>query len=176
MNHTINPRLPRARSILGCLLIGITSPLASQAAVTVNSSFSLDTNTNLFTYSYTVENLGPSELGLVSIPTSAAANISNVVTPEGFILTFDPFLGFINLFEDSDLFTEQSFAVGTTTPAFQFTSVLAPGTATYTAFDTAGDEFTGAAISPIPEPSTLLFTGVALFAASARRNRQTMTN
>lgn len=154
-----------------CLLLGVASAITSQAAVTISSSFNLNTNTNLYTYSYSVENIGPLDLALVSIPASAAANVFGISPPVGFSLTFDPLLGFVSLIEDSDLFTDQSFVVGSTTSPFQFTSALAPGSVTYTAFDVGGNEFTGSAVAPIPEPSALILTGITFLAASARRRR-----
>jgi PEP-CTERM motif len=145
--------------------------LTCQAAVTINSSFNLDSGTNLYTYAYSVSNTGPADLALISIAGNAAANIAGVSTPTGFSLIFDTFQGFISLTEDSNLFTDQTFAVGSTVSPFQFTSALAPGTVTFTAFDVEGNEFTGSAIAPIPEPSSLLLVGLALLPISARRRR-----
>lgn len=171
MKNTTTLRPPLGHLIARCLLLGMASMLTSQAAVTLNSSFNLDSGTNLYTYSYTVENTGPQDLALISIPSSAAANIAGISTPTGFSLTFESFQGFINLTEDSDLFTDQTFAVGATLSPFQFTSALAPGTVTFTAFDAEGNEFTGSAVAPIPEPSSLLLVGLALLPVSARRRR-----
>lgn len=171
MKNTIKLHSPRGHLIGRCLLLGIASVITSQAAVTISSSFNLDSGTNLYTYSYSVENVGPLDLALVSIPASAAANVFGISPPLGFSLTIDPFLGFISLFEDSDLFTDQSFLVGSITSPFQFTSALAPGTVTYTAFDVGGNEFTGSAVAPIPEPSALLLTGLTLVSAAVRRRR-----
>ena len=171
MKNTTTLRPPLGHLIARCLLLAATSVLSSQAAVTLNSSFNLDAGTNLYTYSYSVENVGPQDLALVSIPTSPAANVIGASAPTGFSLTFDSFQGFISFTEDSDLFTDQSFAVGSTISPFQFTSALAPGTVTFTAFDVEGNEFTGTAVAPIPEPSSLLLVGLALLPVSARRRR-----
>jgi hypothetical protein len=145
--------------------------LTCQAAVTINSSFNLDSGTNLYTYSYSVSNTGPADLVLISIQSDATANIAEVSTPTGFSLTFDAFQGFISFIEDTDLSTDQTFAVGSTVSPFQFTSALAPRTVTFTAFDVEGNEFTGSAVAPIPEPSSLLLVGLALLPVSARRRR-----
>jgi hypothetical protein len=171
MKNTNQLRLPGNHLIARCLLLGITSVITSQASVIITSSFILNTGTNLYTYSYSVENTGIQDLALVSIPASATAGVFGISSPAGFSLTFDPFLGFISLIEDSDLFTGQSFASGSTTSPFQFTSALAPGSVTYTAFDVGGNEFTGSAVAPIPEPSALLLTTVTLMTATSRRRR-----
>jgi hypothetical protein len=171
MKNTNQPRPPRGHLMARCLFVGITSMITSQASVIITSSFNLNSGTNLYTYSYSVENTGIQDLALVSIPASATASVFGISSPAGFSLTFDPFLGFISLFEDSDLFTNQSFASGSTTSPFQFTSALAPGSVTYTAFDVGGNEFTGLAVAPIPEPSALLLTSLTLIAAATRRRR-----
>ena len=171
MKHTHTLRSPRGHPIARYLLLGLATAISCQAAVTVISSFTLDTNTNLYTYSYSVENTGPQDLALFSLPSSVQSNVFGVFSPMGFTQTYDPVFGFISFFEDSDLFTDQSFAVGTITSPFQFTSALAPSSVTYTAYDVAGDEFTGAAIAPVPEPSALLLAGLTILSAAASRRR-----
>jgi hypothetical protein len=171
MKNTIN-RYSSVRSLIArCILLGAASVATSQAAVTINSSFNLDSVTNLYTYSYSVANTGMAELALINIPVDSSANIAGIMTPTGFSLTFDSFGGLINLVEDSDLLTDQTFASGSTVSPFQFTSALAPGTVTFTAFDSDGAEFTGSAVAPIPEPSSLLLLSIALLPISARRRR-----
>ncbi|MGL4401768.1 MAG: PEP-CTERM sorting domain-containing protein [Luteolibacter sp.] len=171
MKTTLALHSPLRFLIARCLLLGAASVLTSQAAVTINSTFNLDSGTNLYTYSYSVENTGPSDLALISIPTSPAANISGASAPTGFSVIFDSFQGFLSFVEDSDLFTDQTFAVGSIISPFQVTSALAPGTVTFTAFDIEGSEFTGSVVAPVPEPSSLLLVGLALLPVSARRRR-----
>jgi PEP-CTERM motif len=171
MKNTIHLHSSLGYLIARCLLLGVASVVTSQAAVTINSSFNLDSGTNLYTYSYSVENTGLTDLALISIPANSSANIAGVLAPTGFSLVFDSFQGSINLLEDSDLFTDQSFASGSIVSPFQFTSALAPATVTFTAFDVEGNEFTGSAVAPIPEPSSLLLVGLALLPVSARRRR-----
>jgi PEP-CTERM motif len=174
MKHTHTLRSPRGHPIIRCLLLGLASAISCQAAVTVISSFTVDPNTNLYTYSYSVENSGPQDLALVTLPSGAASNIFGVFSPIGFSQTYDPVFGFISFFEDSDLLTDQSFAVGSIITPFQFTSALAPGSVTYTAYDIAGDEFTGTAVAPVPEPSALLLAGLSILSASAFRRRSSL--
>lgn len=171
MKKKITLSQPLGHFIARCLLLGVASVFTSQAAVTLNGTFFLDTGTNLYTYSYSVENTGPLDLALISIPGSSQSNIGGISTPTGFSLTFDSFQGFISLFEDTDLFTDQTFAVGSTVSPFQFTSALSPGVVTFTAFDAEGNEFSGSTIAPVPEPSSLLLAGLALLPFSARRRR-----
>lgn len=171
MKNTITLRPSRGYLTTRCLLLGVASVITSQAAVTILSSSNLNSGTNLYTYSYSVANTGLDDLALVSIPASPTASVFGISSPLGFSLTFDPFLGFISLFEDGDFLTSQSFATGTVISPFQFTSALAPGSVTYTAFDVGGNEFTGSAVAPIPEPSALLLTGLTLATAASRRRR-----
>lgn len=171
MNQKIKLHHPIGHPIARYLLLGAASMLSSQAAVTINSSFNLDSGTNLYTYTYSIENSGPQVLALISIPGNATANIAGVLTPTGFSLNFDAFQGFISFTEDNDVTTDQSFAVGLTISPFQFTSPLAPGTVTFTAFDIEGTEFTGSTIAPIPEPSSMLLVSLALFQVTTRRRR-----
>ena len=171
MKTTIVLHSPLRFLIARCLLLGVASVLNSQAAVTINSTFNLDSGTNLYTYSYSVENTGPSDLALISIPAIPAANISGASAPTGFSVIFDSFQGFVSFVEDGDLFTDQTFAGGSIISPFQVTSALAPGTVTFTAFDIEGSEFTGSVVAPVPEPSSLLLVGLALLPVSARRRR-----
>ena len=174
MKHTHTLHSPRGHPIARCLLLGLASAISCQAAVTVISSFTVDPNTNLYTYSYSVENTGLQDLALISLPSSAGSDVFGVFTPTGFSQTYDPVFGFISFFEDSDLFTDPSFAVGSIISPFQITSLLAPGSVTYTAYDVAGDEFTGTALAPVPEPSALLLTGLTILSASAFRRRSSL--
>jgi hypothetical protein len=169
MKNSLKHCLCRGHLISRALLLGLASAMTSQAAVTINSSFTQDIGTSLYTYTYSVDNLGPLDLALVSIPVSAESNVFDSSSPTGFSMTFDSFSGFISLLEDSSLFTDQSFSVGSNTGPFQFTSALAPGSVTYTAFDVGGNEFSGLAVAPIPEPSASLLAGAACLTILIRR-------
>lgn len=168
-NHT-NSRPNRHLLALGFLLGAL--PLGSaRGAVSVINTVTFNAGTNLYEYSYSIQNTGLLDLILISVPTSIASNVTGIASPTGFTLTFDPSQGQLNFNEDNDIFTDQTFAPSTTVSPFSFSSPLAPGSTTFTAFDVEGTEFTGTTTSPVPEPSASLLSGIAIASLMARRRR-----
>lgn len=153
------------------LLLGASSFEQAHAAVSLTQIITFDGMTNLYRYSYSVGNTGPDDLILVTIPTDSNATLTALSPPTGFSMTYDPSQGVVSFFEDSDLFTEQTFAPGSVITPFEFDSPLAPGVVTYTAFDVTGAEFTGTTLAPVPEPSVTLLSGLASITLLARRRR-----
>jgi hypothetical protein len=154
-----------------CISLGLAPVAHTHAAAVLTSSAVYDAITSLYTYTYSVENNGLEDIVLVSIPTSTAANVMAITPPIGFSLTYDPSQAVLNLNEDNDILTAQTFAPATTTGPFGFKSPLAPIVVSYTAFDALGNEFTGNVQSPIPEPSAAMLAGIAAAGLCSRRRR-----
>ncbi|NJM37156.1 MAG: hypothetical protein HC845_04380 [Akkermansiaceae bacterium] len=152
-------------------MIAAVSVTTAQAAVNVISDVTFDSTTNLYRYSYSIQNTGLLDLILLTIPTDSLANVTNISPATGFSLTYDRIAQVNSFFEDNDIFTDNTFAPGLTVSPFVFNSPLAPLSVTYTAFDVSGAEFSGTTVSPIPETSSALLGGVAIIAAVARRRR-----
>jgi hypothetical protein len=157
--------------LLGASLVG-----TSHAAVTLTQIITFDGMTNLYHYSYSIENTGTEDLILVTVPTDSSADITALSPPTGFSMTYDPSQGVVNFFEDSDLFTNQTFSPGSVITPFEFDSPFAPVAVTFTAFDVTGTEFTGSTLSPVPEPTVSLLGGLAAVAAMTRRKRNATSN
>ncbi len=151
------------------LLLGITA--STQAAVVLSSNVSFDSTTSLYSYSYSITNNEPLDLILVTIPASNLSAVTDISPATGFSLTYDRVGQVLSFFEDNDIFTEQTFAPGSTVTPFTFSSPLAPQTVAFTAFDVSGNEFSGTTVAPIPETSTTLLGGFALTTSLLRRRR-----
>jgi hypothetical protein len=162
--------LRRNALVIGFML-GMLSLETTTAAIIIDSTVNFNGGTSLYEYSYSVQNTGDLDLVLISLNTNTQAAIASISPPTGFSLTFDPSQGVINFFEDSDLFTNQTFAGNSTVSPFTFTSPLAPVTTSFVGFDNAGNEFTGTTQSPIPEPSAILLGSIAVLATAVRRRR-----
>ena len=171
MNITKLTIRPRNFAITLGALIAAASVATTQAAVTVNHTVTFDEMTNLYRYSYSIQNTGMQDIVLLTIPVDALANITGISTPSGFSLTFDPVAQVNSFFEDNDIFTDNTFATGIIVSPFIFDSPLAPKNVTYTAFDVDGMEFRGTTVSPIPETSSALLSGIALVLAITKRRR-----
>lgn len=135
-----------------------------------------DGMTQLYRYSYSVTNNEALDLILLTIPTDSAADATSISPPLGFSLTYDPSQAVINLFEDSDLFTNQTFAPASTVSPFEFNSPFAPGLVTFTAYDVSGAEFSGTTLAPVPEPSISLLAALSSVAVLARRRRHSISH
>lgn len=153
------------------LFLGLSSLATVQGAVNIINTVNFNAATNLYEYSYSIQNTGLLDLILISIQAAPSANVMGISAPAGFALTFDPSQGWLNFNEDNDIFTDQTFASGTTVSPFTFSSALAPGSADFSAFDVGGTEFTGTTLSPIPEPSVNLLAGLAVATCLAKRRR-----
>lgn len=163
--------LPSGLTLALGLFLGVIPLAKVHGAVNFISTVNLNIATNLYEYSYSIQNTGQFDLILVSVPAATSANLIGISAPAGFALTFDPSQGWLNFNEDNDIFTDQTFASGSTVSPFKFSSALAPGNASFTAYDVAGTEFTGTTLSPVPEPSVSLLSGLAFASTVARRRR-----
>jgi hypothetical protein len=151
------------------VLLGINA--STQAAVVLNANVLFNASTSLYNYSYSITNNEPPDLILVTIPASNLSAVTDISPPTGFSLTYDRVGQVLSFFEDNDIFTEQTFAPGSTVTPFTFSSPLAPQSVAFTAFDVSGNEFSGTTVAPVPETSTTLLGGLALSTSLLRRRR-----
>lgn len=153
----------------------LTSTAASQAAVTLTGTSAFDVGTSLFTYNYSVTNVGSTEeIIQVTFPVSPGAALMGITAPTGFRLTYDTIGARVNFIWDDDDFTTQTFAPNSVVSGFSFTSALAPGVVEFTASD-VNQDFTGFTSAPavaVPEPSVLLM-GLTALPVLLRRRRRT---
>jgi hypothetical protein len=163
--------LPNTCRMLGlAALVGLTLGPAAQAAVVVTANVTFNAATNLYRYAYSVQNTSAvDDVVLVSIPTMSVLGVSSIANPEGFSLTYDPSQMWVNLIEDSNIITPQTFAPGSTVAGFSYDSASAPGFVTYQAFDASGAEFSGETQSAVPEPSAALLCGLVAVPFMRRR-------
>jgi len=148
-----------------------------RAQVVVTATVTFDVTLSIFSYSYAVTNNGSLDLAIVTFAGLPAnpGTVMNLSAPTGFGATYDSGLGLISFFEDADPATPQTFAPGSTTAPFTFTSFSGPGAAQFEALDANGNSFTGPTVAPIPEPSTVsifALSALLIFGASYRRIRQ----
>ena len=145
----------------------------AHAQVVVPSTVNFDIGTGLYNYAYSVTNNGPTfDIAILNVPVAPASNLLSLLAPTGFGISFDPGVGIVSFFEDSDPGTTQTFSPGSTRGLFRFSSTFAPGTVTFDALDAIGDTYTGTTQAPttaVPEPGTLLLAGLGVLATSFRR-------
>jgi hypothetical protein len=169
MKTTLIQTIRKPWLIAAAAIAGLSS---AQAAVSISSNVTFNSMSGLYHYTYGVTNSGALDIVLVSVPASSAASVAGIFAPIGYSLTYDPSQGWINLTEDNDIFTDNTFAPSSTVTPFEFTSPLQPVVVTFSAFDAGGNEFSGAVQSPIPEPSAALLAGLAALGCITRRRRQ----
>lgn len=165
----------RQRS-LGTLLFAVGLCLAAvpdkaRAAAVLTGTATFNISTNDYTYSYSVTNTGTEALVIVTIPAFPILGVSAAVSPTGFWQTYDPSQKVVNLMEDFDIITPQTFAPLSTVGFFSFNSATAPGLVTFSAFDATGNESNGLVVSPVPEPAGALLGGLAAAGMLLRRRR-----
>lgn len=158
-------------ALLTCAVIHFGS--TAHAQVAVPSTVNFDSGTSLYTYSYSVTNNGPTfDLAILNVPVAPASNLMSLFAPTGFGISFDPGVGSVSFFEDSNPGTTQTFSPGSTNGLFRFSTTFAPGTVTFDALDAGGNSYTGTTQAPttaVPEPGTVLLVGLGFLAASSRR-------
>ena len=152
-------------------IVALVSSVGLYAAVTVSSNVTFSSGT--YTYSYTVTNAGTTfDLATVDFPVGEGVSVTNLIAPPGFGAIFDGSpINLISLFEDDDPVTPQTFAPNSTSAAFRYDSVFAPGVVTFSAIDANGDTFTGSAQSAVPESSSLMLLGTVAIPLLAIRRR-----
>lgn len=152
------------RQFAGMFLAAAAVAVSGQAAraqVTVTGFFTPGPN---FTYQLFVNNGSPETLALVTVDVPAIAGAAtDLVPPAGFLMLFDPGFGTVDLLEDADIGTPQSFAPGTQQGAFRFRSPFDLTTTTFSGLDIQGNPFSGtvsltAAAAPEPGALPLMLT------------------
>lgn len=162
-------------ALAGALCVLVLSGATARAQVSLTPIVAFDGT--LYNYNYSVGNLGSLDLAIISFDVLPQPNaVLNPAAPTGFLINFDPGVGQVSFFEDTDPVTPQTFGPGSTVSGFIFQSSIAPGSSSFTALDVNGNAFMGTTLAPIPEPSTLLLSVIAaaslLFVRMAHRKRQ----
>jgi hypothetical protein len=184
--------------ILSVLLL--VSFVSTKADTVLLGSVSFDPGTNLYTYSYTIDNTtGPAPIQYLMMQFSATAVPNTTITsPSGWGVSTSqrvnygsPVLvsGDIVFWQSTSGLGTTDIAVGSVLGGFTITTSAAPLTTNQNNFVILGRPFTGGPeqypavvtwghvtgpTSPVPEPSTLflLGSGLAGLAARAKRSRR----
>lgn len=129
---------------------------AQTLSVTPNVTFNM--GTSLYSYNYTVSNVGPDEVFAITLGANPFGpnTLMNLMAPTGFQITYDSGNGLFSFLADSNSFTAGSMISG-----FTFNSAYAPGGATFDAVGASGEYF-GPSMAPVPEPSSILLGLLAL--------------
>lgn len=129
---------------------------AARAQVTITGFYMPGPN---FTYQLFVNNGSPLTLAIVTVDVPAVAGAAtDLVPPAGFLMLFDPGFGTVDLLEDAEGGTPQSFAPGTQQGSFNFRSPFDVSATTFSGLDVQGNPFTGnltLALANAPEPGAL---------------------
>ena len=143
-----------ATALFGVL---IANSVEAQVSIAPTTSF----NGSLYTYSYSVVNGSAQDLAIANLNfVGMPVNLTNLVAPTGFGISYDPGVNIVSFFEDSDPNTTPTFAAGSTVSGFSFQSVFPSTTIGFDGFDVAGNTFAGNTQGPVavPEASTLVMT------------------
>lgn len=149
------------RHFAGIALAAVAVAVSGQTAraqVTITGFYIPGPN---FTYQLFVNNASPETLALVTVDVPAVEGAAtDLVAPAGFLMTFDPGFGTVDLLEDIDPVTPQSFAPGTVQGAFTFRSPFDVSNTTFSGLDVQGNPFSGTlsltlSSASAPEPGVL---------------------
>ena len=150
-------------------LSALIAPEMSHAALFLNGT--VTPLTGAYRYEVSVENTGPEDYVIVSIPDAPLADPRidpSLAGPAGFLTNYDGGLGFVDFLEDTDI-----FAAGSVSGPFSFESLAGPGQAfsTFEALTTVGGSTTGPirwVVVPEPAAATAvvalgLFSGALIW-------------
>jgi hypothetical protein len=149
----------------GLVLLALCAIRPAQAQLIIEPT--VTASAGAFQYSYSITNWTSIDVSIVTLSGLFSANnaVQNLVAPAGFGALFDPGVSLLSFYEDT-----QTFAVGTTSGLFTFTSPYAPGAGAYEAIDIMGNQLAGSVAVPmtavpmtaVPEPSTTAAIGSLL--------------
>jgi hypothetical protein len=171
-NH-IQPRI-----LPSCLILALA--LIAQSAGAVSMSMTVTDLGGSFRYDVSIHNNETEDLAIVSINDAPLADPlidPTLVTPAGFLGSYDDGLGFVDFIEGVN-----NFAAGTTVGGFRFESLTGPGTyfTTFEALSVFGNLFNGSinvTVNQIPETgSTLRLAGLGFMALALARKRLAAVN
>ncbi len=154
-----------AGMILAAAVVVFTSQ-AARAQVTITGYYTPGPN---FTYQLFVNNASPDILAIVTV--EGVGDATDLVPAPGFLMAFDSGFGTMDLLEDINPVTPQSFAPATTQGPFFFRSTFDVHNTTFSALDVNANFFTGTlSLTAAPEPGALplmlsvggLFLGIVL--------------
>jgi len=169
----------QARFLSVCLAAAGAAALglgSAKAQVSVLGSANFDIGTGIYTYSYAVFNGGLFELALVDVEVATASALMSLTAPTGFDISYDPGLGIVSFFEDTEESTLQTFSPSSFNGLFSFTSLLAPDAAPFEALDVTGETYSGTTLAPlVPEPGSVALLSLALLAPAALSRRRAAT-
>jgi hypothetical protein len=161
----INYALSRRRHVLLPLAILGATCLAARALTIDGQATAIAGG---FHYEFTINNNGPDDVAIVSIPDAPASDpliAPSLTVPAGFLGNYDSGLGIVDFIGDSDLFT-----LGTVKSGFSFDSSVSPA-ANFSFFEalTIGGDFVTGPINfrlvGVPDGgSTLLCAFIGLLA------------
>ena len=150
-------------------LSALIAPVMSHAALFLNGT--VTPLTGSYWYEVSVQNTGPEDYVIVSIPDAPLADPlidPSLTGPADFLTNYDDGLGYVAFVEDTDL-----FAAGKLFGPFSFESLAGPGQAfsTFEALTTVGDPITGPiqwVVVPEPAAATVavalgLFSGALIW-------------
>lgn len=134
---------------------------------------------SLFNYSYSVTNLTTADLAVININGLVLdpATATNLMSPAGYQITFDPNLGIASFLPGLD--NASTFGPGSVVSGFSFDSAFAPSTVTFDTLDANNGMTAGTTVGPaaVPEASTLvsLGAGLSVLAFIAVRRRRAVS-
>ena len=148
-------RFTRRIALAGLAAWGVLAARHASAQVTVNPAIS--TAAGVSTFDYTIDNGTANDLAIVSIAVPALPGaVFDLVTPAGFLASFDSGTGFVDFLADSS-----SFSAGSSLSGFKYSSTFEPGQSTFSALDVLGSPFSGPTVAAaVPEPGAAAWLGL----------------
>lgn len=164
---------PVPRTLIGPALAAALVLAAPPAQALLVEASVAETGGGVFHYSFSITNNDPHDYVIVSLvdaPLGDPLIAGSFAIPVGFLASYDGGLGFVDFFEDTEL-----FAAGTVAGPFELDSLYDPSVhfRSFEALTTLGELVAGeVAITrvPVPEPGSLalLALGFALLVVRAR--------
>jgi hypothetical protein len=158
------------RTLRGAALAAALALLAPPAQALMVSAIAEALGGGVFHYSFSVNNDDPDDYAIVSIvdaPTGDPLIDASLITPTGFLASYDGGLGIVDFLADT-----ADFVTGTTVGPFAFDSTSDPAVnfLTFEALTLTGNPVSGdVTIIPVPGAGGLIVLAVALGLLAAGR-------